>query len=190
MEHGTKSGYNKGGCRCNECRAAVAAWKRERRASAKKEKAPKPPGVVVDFSARNAPGRKIRDGEVGERKVSNIGGSPALAAVVLSVLGSKPGDTVEITYGADEIVIRRAGEEKREVVRDYDPGVVKGDDSMSQPGHPLHTTRGRNACRFSDGWSAFDGGFYPKGIPRRALTEAQAIAWCLDGVLPTDGGEG
>jgi hypothetical protein len=107
MEHGTKSGYNKGGCRCNECRAAVAAWKRERRASVRKDRPPTPSGVVVDFSRRNAPGRKIGDGEVGTRKVSNIGGSPALTAVMVSVLGSKPGDSVEITYGADEIVIRR-----------------------------------------------------------------------------------
>lgn len=107
MEHGTKSGYNKGGCRCSECRAAVAARMRERRARIKKEREPTPPGVVVDFSLRNGPGRKIGVGEVSTRKVSNIGGCPALTAVMISVLGVKHGDNVEITYGADEIVIRR-----------------------------------------------------------------------------------
>jgi hypothetical protein len=81
---------------------------REKRASKKKERIATPPGVVVDFSKRNAAGRKIGAGEVGNRKVSNIGGSPALTGVIMSVLGVKPGDMVEITYGADEIVIRRA----------------------------------------------------------------------------------
>jgi len=117
MEHGTKSGYNKGGCRCSECRAAVAAWKREQRASKKKERIAAPPGVVVDFSKRNAAGRKIGAGEVGSRKVSNIGGSPALTGVIVSVLGAKPGDMVEITYGADEIVIRRSSQNMQRAVR-------------------------------------------------------------------------
>lgn len=133
MEHGTKSGYNKGGCRCNECRSAVAAWKREQRASKKKEKIATPPGVVVDFSLRNAPGRKIGAGEVGTRKVSNIGGSPALTGVMVSVLGAKPGDMVDIAYGPDEIVIRRSSQNMQRAVRLID--------ELQAGGYPLEVIR-------------------------------------------------
>jgi hypothetical protein len=106
MEHGTKSGYSKGGCRCSECRAAVAAYKRDLRARVKKEPKHTPDGVIVDFTARKP--RKIGAGEVSARKVSSISGCAILTGVAVGVLGAKPGDTVEITYGADEIVIRRA----------------------------------------------------------------------------------
>ena len=58
------------------------------------------------------------------KNVNNNNGTPAIPQVSVALLGVKPGDTVEITYGADEIVIRRAGETAK-VPRHY--GVLPTD---------------------------------------------------------------
>ena len=71
---------------------------------------------------------KPRPGDVLPKNVKSNNGTPAIPQVSVAVLGSKPGDTVEITYGADEIVIRRAGETAK-VPRHNGAGVLPTDGS-------------------------------------------------------------
>ena len=178
QKHGTSGNYRRG-CRCDPCRDAYAKHRRDDRAKWRAMRGPVP---AVHVSADESPGRKIKFGEVRERKVTSVYGSPALSVIMVGVLRVTPGDTVEITYGADEIVIRRAGETKREVVR----GLYHGRPAMAQPGTVIGSSGGRNAIKFKNWWT-YNG---PTWAGHDNLTESQAIAWCLDGVLPTDGGEG
>ena len=135
----------------------------------------------TDFSTRK--GWKISAGDLSLRPVKEVKGYPVINAVMLATLGLKPGDTVEITYGADEIVIRRAGETKREVVTVGRGWNADGEQTMYHP-----SGRGRAAALRGAGWWLYS----PSRLAtvRSGCTESQAIAWCLDGVLPTDGGEG
>ena len=67
-----------------------------------------------------------------------------------------------------------------------EPQVVRGSygmsfrEAMAQPGGDPSKEPGRCATRFQDGWAA-----YLDGCSKTYnLTESQAIAWCLKGVLP------
>lgn len=76
--------------------------------------------------------------------------------------------------------LQAAGEAKpvREVVR----GTYDGRHAIAQPGHKPGGECGRTAIGWEDGWSTYiDGNL----VECQCLTEAQAIAWVLDGVLPT-----
>ena len=70
------------------------------------------------------------------------------------------------------------------IATEPDGEVTRQGDSMAEPGHPISTMTARNAMLTDEGWTLFVGGQYPPGGSRRGLTEAQAIAWCLKGVLP------
>jgi hypothetical protein len=102
--HGTSGNYRRG-CRCDQCRDAYAKHRRDDRA---KWRAMRGPVSTVHIPADESPGRKIKFGEVRDRKVTSVYGSPALSVIMVGVLRLAPGDMAEITYGADEIIIRRA----------------------------------------------------------------------------------
>lgn len=66
----------------------------------------------------------------------------------------------------------------REVVR----GTYEGRPAIAQPGHKPGGECGRTAIGWEDGWSTYiDGNL----VECQCLTEPEAIAWVLDGVLPT-----
>lgn len=50
---------------------------------------------------------KPKPGDTLPKSVFSNNGTPVVPRVSVALLGVTPGDTVEITYGADEIVIRR-----------------------------------------------------------------------------------
>ncbi len=99
MSHGSRSTYDRQGCRCELCTAASTSAKRLQRERYRASHEIEP--------SQSKKWKKIQSGEVQVRKTADKFGAPVIAVTVhtLSVCG---GDTVEITYGADEIVIRRA----------------------------------------------------------------------------------
>ena len=99
MNHGSRSTYDRLGCRCDLCTAASTASKRLQRERYRSQR-----GIKAAVADR---GRKITLGEVRERDVAGGYGAPIVSGIVVHTLGVAHGDTVEITYGADEIVIRR-----------------------------------------------------------------------------------
>jgi hypothetical protein len=111
MKHGTVYGYVRGKCRCIDCTTVARSYWREVK---RREYVPKPKAQVefqprVSFeSPEDRSTLKISPGEMRSRIVSDVGGSAVVASLVVHTLGVALGDTVEITYGADEIVIRRA----------------------------------------------------------------------------------
>lgn len=100
--HGKRSTYTQG-CRCALCTAAerdYAKAKAVRRASRLTGSA-----VPPEFAAKH-PG-PIKAGEVRERIVTTIGGSPSIANIATQAIGAFAGDVVVVEYFEHSILIRR-----------------------------------------------------------------------------------
>ena len=104
-KHGTRGGYQRG-CRCEGCAAANRDYRRRHSAGLIPERIPAVPVVKV-FSDIRAAGQRIGVGEKRVRKVSEIGGTPCLGGVPVSLIGAEAGDTVEVEYQVDCIIIRK-----------------------------------------------------------------------------------
>lgn len=103
-KHGTRYGYQEG-CRCSECVEANAIYIRRRRAGEIPKREPKIPVVKV-FSGKTL-STKIVVGEKRQRMVSMMDGSPMLAGLMLGAIGVTGGDTVEVEYFVDHVVVRK-----------------------------------------------------------------------------------
>lgn len=82
FEHGSLSGYNTHGCRCDECRSAAAAYSREwRNANRERSRANARKSAALwakKFPGKNADKTRLRRMRLRDVKIENYGGFDAI----------------------------------------------------------------------------------------------------------------